>query len=75
MKLRWAPLSAILTVSLASAPIAASAAPAADRSAAPIDGEQLAGDLVPAWLIAAVLVVGLGILVFSDDDEEEPVSP
>ena len=75
MKLRWAPLSAILMVSLASAPVAASAAPITDRSAAPIGGEQLAGDLAPAWLIAAVLVVGLGILVFSDDDEDEPVSP
>lgn len=75
MKLRWAPLASILTVSLASAPIAARAAPVADRSSAPVDGERLAGGMVPLWLIAAVLVAGLGILIISDDDEDEPVSP
>jgi len=75
MKLRTVPLSAILMVSLISAPIAASAAPAA-RTASPVDGEQIGSGLAPAWIIAAVLVATLGVVIFSDDDsDDEPASP
>jgi hypothetical protein len=75
MTFRSAPISAILAASLAVAPIAANAATAVDRGSAPVEGEQLGGGLAPAWIVAATLVVGLGILVFSDDDNDEPVSP
>jgi hypothetical protein len=75
MKFRSAPTSAMLAASLVIAPVAVNAAPVAERGSAAVEGEQLSGGLAPAWIVAATLVVGLGILVFSDDDDEEPVSP
>lgn len=75
MKLHRASLSALLATSLMAAPLAASAASvAADRIGTPVEGEQLASGLGPAWVVAAVFVAVLGILVFSGDDED-PVSP
>jgi hypothetical protein len=76
MKFRNAPLSALLAVALVSTPVAASAV-AVDgvRGGAPVAGEQLSGGFAPAWLVAAILVVVLGIVVFSGDDDERPVSP
>lgn len=64
-------------MSLLAAPVAGSAAPvAAERAGAPVEGEQLASGLGPAWLVAAAFVAVLGILVFSDGDgDEDPVSP
>lgn len=55
---------------------AAVAAPAA-RTGAPVKGEGLFGDSGAAPVIAAIsifVLVGLGLLIF-DDDDEEPVSP
>lgn len=75
MTIRRASLSALLALSMTSAASAASAAPIADRNATPAQGERLTGGLAPAWLVGVVLVVGLGILVLSDDDNDEPVSP
>lgn len=74
MKLR-APLSALLAASLTAAPMTAHAASAAvERGSTNVQGERLAEGLAPAWLMAALLVAVLGIVVFSDDDEEA-VSP
>lgn len=76
MKLHRAPLFTLLATALVAAPVAASAAPVAiERSSAAVDGEQLATGLGPAWIVAAAMVAVLGILVFSDDDDEEAVSP
>lgn len=72
MKLSHAALSALLATSLIAAP--AAAAPFEARSGAAVEGEHLAGGMGPAWLVAAVLLVALGIVVLSDDDED-PVSP
>lgn len=65
-------LAATAALGLVAAPIAATAAPAA-RTGSPVAGEQL-GDAGFGWAIGAILVVVLGILVFTDDDED-PVSP
>lgn len=75
MKLRRASLSTLVASSLLAAPVVASAAPVAtDRSGSPVEGESLTGGLGAAWLVAAILVASLGILIFSDD-EDEAVSP
>lgn len=67
-------LAGLAALSLVSAPIAATAAPAA-RAGSPVggDSEQLT-DAGFGWAIGAVLVVVLGILIFTDGDED-PVSP
>jgi len=75
MRLSQAALPAFLATSLILAPVAASAEPLeAARSPATVEGEHLSGGMGPAWLVAAILVVALGIVVLSDDDED-PVSP
>lgn len=75
MKLSQAALPAFLATSLILAPVAASAAPLEGaRSSATVEGERLSGGMGPAWLVAALLVVALGIVVLSDDDED-PASP
>jgi len=66
-------LSALLAISLVSAPVAASAAPVA-RTGSETGGEGLAG-LGAAWLVAAVIVAALVIVVLSDSDEDLPTSP
>ena len=56
---------------------AAVAAPAA-RIASPAEGEGLFGDGTAAPVIAAIsifVLFGLGMLIFDDNDDEEPVSP
>ena len=75
MRLRDAPFAALAALSLASAPSVAAAAPVdVSRSSASVEGEQLGGATL-AWGMAALIAVLTGILVFSDDDEETPVSP
>lgn len=75
MKLRNASFSALLAAVLVSSSAAAHAAPVGGaRDSAPVAGEQLSGGFGAAWLVAAILVVALGIVVFSDDDER-PLSP
>lgn len=75
MNLRHASLSALLAAALVSSSAAASAAPVgATRDGAPVAGERLSSGFGAAWLVAAILVVALGIVVFTDDDED-PVSP
>ena len=71
-----APLAlSILSLALLAAPAAAGAAPIADvRLATPVDGEGLGGHPI-AWGMAALVAIVTAILIFSDDDEEEPVSP
>jgi hypothetical protein len=71
MKLREAPLAALLALSLVSAPTAAVAQDAGDSAAATSEG----GGTALAWGLAAVFAVVMGILVFSGDDDETPVSP
>ena len=75
MNLRNAPLSTLLAAALVASPAAANAAPVEGaRGGATVEGERLSGGFGAAWLVAAILVVGLGIMVFSDDDDD-PVSP
>ena len=75
MNLRSTSLSTILAAAIVSSSAAAQAAPVGSmRDGAPVAGEQLSGGFGAAWLVAAILVVALGIVVFSDDDEG-PVSP
>ena len=45
------------------------------RAGAAVEGEQLAGGMGPAWLVAAILAVLAGVIVVTDDDDEQPVSP
>jgi hypothetical protein len=75
MKLRSAPISAVLAMTLVATPLAANAAPAADRESSTAESEQLAGGLSSVWIVAAVLAIGVGIIVLTDDDDEAPVSP
>lgn len=75
MRLRNAPLSALLAAVLVSSSTVANAAPVeGTRSGSTVAGEQLSGGFGAAWLVAAILVAALGIMVFTDDDED-PVSP
>ena len=68
-------LSTLLAAILAASPAAANAVTVnGSRSGAPVAGERLSGGFGAAWLVAAILVVALGIMVFSDDDES-PASP
>lgn len=58
---------------MVAAPVMANAA-VADRSAAPIEGEQeLGGSILIAVLAVAAVVAG--IILISDDDDEEATSP
>ena len=77
MKPSQAILFAAVGASLIGAPISATAATAQSaRAGATIEGEQLAGGMAPAWLIAALLAVVVGVVVVTDDDDEDrPVSP
>ena len=75
MNLRHVSLSVPLAAALVSSSAIAHAAPVeGTRDGAPVAGERLSGGFGAAWLVAAILVVGLGIMVFTDDDED-PVSP
>ena len=75
MNLRNAPLSALLAAALVSSSAAANAAPLEGaRGGSPVAGERLSGGFGAAWLVAAILIVALGIVVFTDDDDD-PVSP
>lgn len=74
MKLREAPLAALLAISLVSAPTAAIAQDAGDSAVAPSEG----GGTAFAWGLAAVFAVVIGVIIVSgdnDDDDEVPVSP
>ena len=75
MSFRNASLSTLLAAVLVSSSAAAQGAPmSGTRDSAPVTGEGLSGGTGAAWLVAAILVVALGIMVFSDDDEH-PTSP
>ena len=75
MNLRHVSLSALMAAALVSSTAAANAAPVeGTRGGVPVTGERLSGGFGAAWLVAAILVAGLGIMVFTDDDED-PVSP
>lgn len=66
---------ALLALSLISVPVAASAAPVTGaRIGAPVDGEQLGGHPL-AWAMAGLVAVVTGILIFTDGDDDQPVSP
>jgi hypothetical protein len=72
MKILNATLSALVASSLIAAPIAAQAAPA--RTSTPAKGEQLAG-FGWGWIFAALVVIGVILIVVSDSDEDAPHSP
>jgi hypothetical protein len=75
MNLRHVLHSALLAAALVSSSAAANVSPVeGSRGGAPVAGEHLSGGFGAAWLVAAILVAGLGIMVFTDDDED-PVSP
>ena len=72
-----AALAAFLPVSLALVPAPAAAGAvsvAGARAATPVAGEELGGHPI-AWGMAALVAIVTAILIFSDDDEEEPFSP
>ena len=71
-------IAAGAAIGLAAAPLAASAA-APTRSATPVEGEELAGGngsgataLVVGAIVAALVA---GIIIVSDDGDDQPVSP
>lgn len=72
MKVLKNTLAASAALAMIGAPVVAQAA---ERSASPVkDSEELAGSGLVIGLIAAALVV-VGIIVVSDSDDGEPVSP
>ena len=73
MKILNATLSALVATSLLAAPIAAQAAPVA-RTSTPTKGEQIAG-FGWGWIFAALIVIGVAIIIASDSDEDVPHSP
>jgi hypothetical protein len=67
--MKW--ISVLAAASLATAPAAAQPV----RTAAPIEeAESAAGGNAFAWVMAAVMVIGV-ILILTDDDDEFPESP
>jgi hypothetical protein len=74
MKILNAALSGFVASSLIAAPIAAQAAPVADRSASAVKGDQLAG-LGWGWIFAVLVAIGVILIVVSDSDETAPHSP
>jgi hypothetical protein len=66
-------IAALAALSLAVAPVAAQAA----RTAAPVDdAESLSGGASIAWVIAAIMVIGVVWAIVDDDDDNDlPVSP
>jgi predicted metal-binding membrane protein len=66
-------IAALAALSLVAAPVAAQAA----RTAAPVEhAESLAGGTTVAWVIAALMVIGVVWAVVDDDDDSDlPVSP
>lgn len=75
MRFRDVSTSVLAALALTSAPVAVQAAPLeAGRTSAAVDGEQLGSGMGAAWIVALALVVALGIVVLTDDDES-PTSP
>ncbi len=71
MKLKTLSIAAA-SVALTAAPIAAHAAASSDRVAAPVaETSELAGGIGPAFIIVALAAVGMGILLLTDDDDNE----
>lgn len=72
MKLREAPLAALLAFSLVSAPATAIAQDADASAVATSEG----GGTALAWGLAALFAVVIGVIIISgDNDDDEPVSP
>ncbi len=68
-------LLAASAVSLATAPIAATATDIV-RSAEPVTGESNVMSMDARFLIGAILAAGLVIwIIADDDDDDDPVSP
>lgn len=69
---------ALAAAALVAAPVAAQGVEAASaRATAPIAGEsELAGgaELAPAFIIAAIAGIAMGVLLLTDDDDDQPVS-
>lgn len=75
MKLQKTSL-AIAAAALVAAPVAAQAV--SPRAIAPISGENaLFGDseIAPGIIIAAIAGIAIGVLLLTDDDDDEAVSP
>jgi hypothetical protein len=66
--IKW--ISVLAAASLAAAPAAAQPV----RTAAPVGEAESASGSTFAWVMAAVMVVGV-ILILTDDDNELPSSP
>ena len=73
MKVLNAALSALVASTLIAAPVAAQAAPAADRTGASVKGENIAG-LGWGWIFAVLIVIGM-IVIIASDSNEKPKSP
>lgn len=70
---------ALAAAALVAAPVAAQSAEAVSaRASAPIAGESAlfgGGEIAPALIIAAIAGIAMGVLILTDDDDEdEPVS-
>ena len=67
---------AVAAAALVAAPVAAQSA-TDFRVAAPVaDANELGGEteIAPAFIIIALAALGAGILILTDDDDEDPVS-
>ena len=70
---------ALAAAALVAAPVAAQSSSAYDlRASAPVAGENALGgdtELAPAFIIAAIAGIAIGVLLLTDDDDEEtPIS-
>lgn len=69
-------LLAVAAAALVAAPVAAQVANA--RASAPISAENdLGGDseIVPALIITAIAGIAMGVLILTDDDDDEVIEP
>jgi hypothetical protein len=69
-------LAAIAAASMAAAPVVAAPKPAPTTEVAPqsesVDGEQIRGGfLLPLAIIIAIII---GVLLLTNDDDEDPIS-
>ncbi len=68
--MKW--IATLAAASLAAGPAAAQAS----RTAAAVDeAESVAGGASIAWVMAAIMAIGVIVFIVDDDDSETPTSP